>query len=343
VSDNAEHRLGRAIRCDRHRAYFRFRHFGIDESEANGAHAHAQPAQGSTQTEQVCRHAGLTPMGALSFGRFPARCLTNSRRVLKEIFIPACARMCPPDAKGQGNFGVTQQKTSFPRGDKPTNNGDNQWNTCSANFLANFVSEGNSSVMVSRTSALLLAVIAGCFLQPWHAHAQWWGSRAPADFEECADSAEKVAAKEARTAALSECNAKFAGRRKPGGGYAYFDFMQNRNFDIAGPNPTPEEQKKIDEQYTAYLDSQRRSSIAAAFATKQQQLKQASLQNENEKTPPTTGSIAKPPAAAADVKHIKVTNCAQHSFSCDWPRLSESIKDLKKALFGSSTSKAKRS
>ena len=195
----------------------------------------------------------------------------------------------------------------------------------------------------SRLATLLIAAVAGCFvLQPSRAHAQWWGSRAPADFEECADSAEKVATKDARTAALSECNAKFAGRRKPGGGYSYFDFMQNRNFDIAGPNPTPEEQKQIDEQYTAYLDSQRRSTIAAAFATKQKQLEQASLKNETEKAPPTTGSISKPqPAvqpAASDVKRIKLTNCAQHSFSCDWPRLSEGIKDLKKALFGSSSS-----
>jgi hypothetical protein len=198
-------------------------------------------------------------------------------------------------------------------------------------------------VIASRTSILLITAIAGCFvLQPSRAHAQWWGSRAPADFEECADSAEKVAAKDARTAALSECNAKFAGRRKPGGGYSYFDFMQNRNFDIAGPNPTPEEQKQIDEQYTAYLDSQRRSTIAAAFATKQKQLEQTSLKSEAEKAPPTTGSIGKPqPAAqpaASDVKRIKLTNCAQHSFSCDWPRLSEGIKDLKKALFGSSSS-----
>jgi hypothetical protein len=144
---------------------------------------------------------------------------------------------------------------------------------------------------------------------------------------------------------LSECNAKFAGRRKPGGGYSYFDFMQNRNFDIAGPNPTPEEQKQIDEQYTAYLDNQRRSSIAAAFATKQQQLKQASLKNENEKAPAATGSIGKPQAAApaSDIKRLRAANCAQHSFSCDWPRLSEGIKDLKKALFGSSSSKANRS
>ncbi len=204
-------------------------------------------------------------------------------------------------------------------------------------------------MIASRLATLLIAAIAGCFvLQPSRAQAQWWGSRAPADFEECADSAEKVAAKDARTAALSECNARFAGRRKPGGGYSYFDFMQNRNFDIAGPNPTPEEQKQIDEQYTAYLDSQRRSTIAAAFAPKQKQIEQTSLKSEAEKAPSTTGSIGKPPAAqpaASDVKRIKLTNCAQHSFSCDWPRLSEGIKDLKKALFGSSSSSktAKRS
>jgi hypothetical protein len=40
---------------------------------------------------------------------------------------------------------------------------------------------------------------------------------------------------------------------------------------------------------------------------------------------------------------MKTANCAQHSFSCDWPRLSEGIKDLKKALFGSPSSKPKRS
>jgi hypothetical protein len=203
---------------------------------------------------------------------------------------------------------------------------------------------GKSSVIASRISALLMAAIAGgLVLQPSRAPAQWWGSRAPADFEACADSAEKVENKEARTAALSECNAKFAGRRKPGGGYSYFDFMQNRNFDIAGPNPTPEEQKQIDEQYTAYLDTQRRSSIAAAFAAKQQQqLQQASLKSETEKAPLATGSTGKPQAVVTDIKRMRTTGCAQHSFSCEWPRLSEGIKDLKK-LFGSSSSKAKRS
>jgi hypothetical protein len=184
----------------------------------------------------------------------------------------------------------------------------------------------------------------GCaLLAPSQARAQWWGTHTPVDFEECADLAEKAATKEAKTAALSECNAKFAGRRKPGGGYSYFDFMQNRNFDIAGPNPTAEEQRHIDEQYTAYLDSQRRSTIAAAFAAKQQQLRQASLKTENEKAPLTTGSIAKPQPATGDLRPMKPTGCPRHSFSCEWPRLSEGFKDLKKALFGPPTSKAKRS
>jgi hypothetical protein len=200
-------------------------------------------------------------------------------------------------------------------------------------------------VFVSGKTALLSAAIVGCVvLQPLRAHAQWWGARAPADFEECADSAEKAATKEARTAALTACNAKFAGRRKPGGGYTYYDFMQNRSFDIAGPNPTPAEQKQIDEQYTAFLDHERRSSIASAFAAKQQQqLQQASLKSETAKVPLPVEAPNKPQAAANDLRsRVKNANCAKPSFSCEWPRLSESIKDLKKALFGSATSKSKR-
>jgi len=153
-------------------------------------------------------------------------------------------------------------------------------------------------VIASRPSALLIAAIAGfVVLTPLRAQAQWW-SRAPADFEECADKAEKATAKEEKASKLSECNAKFAGRRKPGGGYTYYDFMQNRSFDIAGPNPTPEEQKKIDEQYTVFLDRERRNSIAAALSAKQQQqlLQQASLRDE--KVPLPVGAPNKPQPAA---------------------------------------------
>ena len=58
---------------------------------------------------------------------------------------------------------------------------------------------------------------------------------------------------------------------------------------------------------------------------------------------PTTGGIAKPPVPASDPRRVKQAACQQRSFSCEWPRLSEGIKDLKKALFGSSSSKDKRS
>jgi hypothetical protein len=187
------------------------------------------------------------------------------------------------------------------------------------------------SVTVSRPSALLIAACAACIvLAPSRAHAQWW-SRAPADFEDCADRADKAATREERTSQLAECNAKFAGRRKPGGGYSYFDFMQNKSFDIAGPNPTPQEQKKIDEQYTA-------------FAAKRELLQQASLRDENEKVPLPVGAPNKPQVAAADLKsRAKSANCAQHSFSCDWPKLSESFNNLKKLFSASpSASKAKR-
>jgi hypothetical protein len=205
-------------------------------------------------------------------------------------------------------------------------------------------------VIPSRTSVVAIAAIAGCIaLAPAAALAQWWRS-APVDFEECADLAEKARTKEVKTSALAECNAKFAGRRKPGGGYTYYDFMQDRSFDIAGPNPTTEEQKKIDEQYTAYLEKQRRSTIAAALAAKQQReeqqqqqppqlpqpVQQVSLKAETAKVPVPVASPVK------EAARIKAANCAKDSFSCEWPRLSQSIDELKK-LFTPTPSKAKGS
>jgi hypothetical protein len=173
--------------------------------------------------------------------------------------------------------------------------------------------------------------------------AQWWRS-APVDFESCADVAERAATKEEKTAKLAECNAKFAGRRKPGGGYTYYDFMQDRTFDIAGPNPTPDEQKKIDEQYTAYLERERRSNIAAALAAKQQQpepppaaqgWQQVSLSSEQAALPPAAEIEKVPVPVASPIKQaarIKAAQCAKNQFSCEWPRLSEKVNELKRLL-----------
>ena len=205
----------------------------------------------------------------------------------------------------------------------------------------------------SRTATLLVAGFASVMvLHISRADAQWW-NRAPADYEDCAAAAEKSATKEEKSAALAQCNSKYAGRRKPGGGYSYYDFMQDRSFDIAGPNPTAEEQKFIDEQYTAYLEKQRQSNIAAAFAKQQQlQLEKATLQTETTAKVPVP--VAKPKilqqlqaaqanaAAAGDTSSTSApsrlrgnANCPRHGFSCEWPRLSETVNDLKK-LFSSS-------
>lgn len=197
-------------------------------------------------------------------------------------------------------------------------------------------------MIASRASSFAAATIGALFvLTPVAADAQWWRS-APYDFESCADVAEKASTKEEKTAKLAECNAKFAGRRKAGGGYTYYDFMQDRTFDIAGPNPTPEEQKKIDEQYTAYLERERRNHAAAQAAAARQQeiapppaqgIQQVSLREEP--APPPVEIEKVPIPVASPVKQaarLRAAHCAKNQFSCEWPRLSESINELKRML-----------
>ncbi len=202
--------------------------------------------------------------------------------------------------------------------------------------------------MIAPRLSIPIAALAGCLvLHPGRVHAEWW-NLAPADFEACADVAEKAPSKEEKKSALTRCNAKFAGRRKPGGGYSYYDFMQNRSFDIAGPNPTTEEQKYIDEQYTLYLDRERRSTIVQELAVKQQQLEtaqrqqrqeklqQALFKSETERVPLPPASPNRVAAAAADRKaRAEARACAaKPTFSCEWPRLSDGINNFKKSLFG---------
>jgi hypothetical protein len=197
-------------------------------------------------------------------------------------------------------------------------------------------------VIASRASTFLVATIGGLFaLAPVVADAQWWRS-APYDFESCADVAEKAKTKEEKTTKLAECNAKFAGRRKAGGGYTYYDFMQDRTFDIAGPNPTPEEQKKIDEQYTAYLERERRNHAAAQAAARQLQpepppaqgIQQVSLREESPPAPPVEIERVPLPVASPvkQAARLRAAHCAKNQFSCEWPRLSESLNELKRIL-----------
>ena len=200
-----------------------------------------------------------------------------------------------------------------------------------------------SVVFASRRAALLVAAAGFFLLTHTHAQAQWW-KRAPVDFEECADAAEKAATKAEKTSALADCNAKFAGRRKAGGGYTYYDFLQDRTFDIAGPNPTPEEQKKIDEAYTGYLANQRRSNEAAQATARQQreqqekqaqQFQQVAMRTDVERVPVP---VERPKVQQTAGQRPKGAPCTKGSFSCEWPRLSESLNELKK-LFNPTPSK----
>jgi len=208
-------------------------------------------------------------------------------------------------------------------------------------------------VISSRIAALWMAGFASIMvLHLSRASAQWW-HRAPADFEECAEAATKTATPEEKSAALAQCNSKFAGRRKAGGGYAYYDFMQDRSFDIAGPNPTVQEQRYIDEQYTHYLEKQRRNNIAAAFAKQQQdqqeqqlQFAKTSLQTETTARVPVPQQRPKALQQATqspsnDRSRIRGTNCQQHTFSCEWPKLSDTLNDLKRLFTPSSPAKGK--
>jgi hypothetical protein len=138
--------------------------------------------------------------------------------------------------------------------------------------------------------------------------------------------------KEILASLLSECDSKFPGRRKPGGGYTYYDFMQNRHFDIAGPSPTPEEQKHIDEKYTEFLDHQRQSIIAAVLTEKQKEQTETEELAKETVPQPATPRIPIPvsrPRAAADA-----ANCRDNSFSCGWSAFATKIQNFKKTLLG---------
>jgi hypothetical protein len=151
------------------------------------------------------------------------------------------------------------------------------------------------------------------------------------DFEECAERVQaEFQSNDERGASMVDCNARFAGRRKAGGGYTYYDFMQNRQFDIAGPNPTAEERKHIDQAYMDFLDAQRREAVSAELARRQNEQLRADLERARETaglpvvlTPPNSPSTA----AKRPVDRWKPTRCEDGSLSCTWAKFSAVLKN----------------
>jgi hypothetical protein len=179
---------------------------------------------------------------------------------------------------------------------------------------------------VRSTSKFSTAVVASicCALAValWFS-APLWSQHNPQDFEQCAEDAERTASSMyERTSLIAECDKQFVGRRKMGGGYTYYDFLQNRHFDMAGPNPTAAELKHFDKEYTLYLDTQRQLAATPALADKQRDDR-------------LTGSIPPPgppivitptkvpiPRARRLAVRSKGPLCEDLSLSCSWTKFS---------------------
>jgi hypothetical protein len=154
------------------------------------------------------------------------------------------------------------------------------------------------------------------------------------DFEECVEalgtSQSGSPQSDERRAAMTGCNARFAGRRKLGGGYSYYDFMQGRSFDIAGPNPTAEERKQIDREYIQFLDAQRREAATADLAKTQDEQLRADVEAARQPVgPPLVLTPKNPPSPAAKraADRSKPAVCDDNSLACGWSRLSTLVKD----------------
>jgi hypothetical protein len=189
---------------------------------------------------------------------------------------------------------------------------------------------------VTRLRTMVLVVLLtglGVASIPMRAHAEWWKLYTPKDFEECSQSAEQPGlSKDAQAKIIAGCDSKFAGRRKAGGGYTYFDFMQNRHFDIAGPNPTPQELKRMDQEYLAYLETNRETPEAVdpaqAIAAINNQIRPVSYQKS------ALPKVAAKQPAAVSRPRVRKDVCKGDALSCGWAKITTTVKGLRHALLG---------
>ena len=132
------------------------------------------------------------------------------------------------------------------------------------------------------------------------------------DFEQCAEWAQKISPGTERAAQMMDCAARFAGRRKVGGGYAYYDLLQNRSFDIAGPNPTADEHERIYSEYIRFLELQRRQAALA-------EVDHLAAEQPLVETPVKLRG----PAAKPSIKPCMIDG----SLSCTWVKLTSAVRN----------------
>jgi hypothetical protein len=133
------------------------------------------------------------------------------------------------------------------------------------------------------------------------------------DFEECAEWSRRMFLGAEHVARIMDCGARFAGRRKMGGGYAYYDLFQYRSFNIAGPNPTANERARIYAEYKRFLDVQRRE---AALAELQQPVAEE----------PRVLALSMPNLRRP--KRSRLESCMiEGSLSCTWVKLASTVRN----------------
>jgi hypothetical protein len=158
----------------------------------------------------------------------------------------------------------------------------------------------------------------------------WIGSSAlhvTKDYEDCAEEARSNAASSAEYSRLiTHCGERFAGRRKAGGGYVYFDFMQDRSFDIAGPNPTEDERKQIDRSYMEFLSSQRRERLLSDLTIAQANQEQAGIDRAELSVGPPLVLTPRVPLPLKRPVIERAKACEDSSLSCSWTKLSATVR-----------------
>jgi hypothetical protein len=166
---------------------------------------------------------------------------------------------------------------------------------------------------------------------------EFGGSSSPElarDYEDCVERVEAQGASSLElNGMLGKCGARFAARRKAdGGGYSYYDFMQDRKFDIVGPNPTADERKAIDREYIVYLEGQRREAISEALAKQQNDMLRADVESARAAPvgPPLAlvpDSVPLPVPRRVAEQRDKARQCAEDPLLCTLSKLSSAVKD----------------
>ena len=118
-----------------------------------------------------------------------------------------------------------------------------------------------------------------------------------------------------RVARIMDCGARFAGRRKVGGGYVYYDLLQNRSFDIAGPNPTANERERILAEYRRFLDLERRKAALA-------EIQQLVAEEPRIVASSMLVELRRPTTRLSKLKSCMIKG----SLSCTWVKLASTVR-----------------